>query len=205
MWSLLRGSLCLCALAAPALADEVPAPAVASSSAPTDDTTAAAPDRRSPEIATASALVTTAVGWGLLFHGAFGGGSSAEVMVCLPMILVGPSLGHLYAGEVKHGLISSGIRTGAFVVGGLGAIIFLTAHSFPGAFLVEQDQGRDNAALAVIGAGLVVVGGISIYDLWDAHLAVERHNKRAAQARASLVVAPLVSGGELGLALGGRF
>jgi len=180
-------------------------PDVAGPSAPAVSTAGAAVERRSPELATAGALLTTAAGWGLLFHGAFGGGGGAEVLAGLPMILVGPSVGHFYAGEVKHGLVTSGLRTGAFVVGGLGAIVFLAAHSFPGAVLVEQDQGRDAGALAVVAGGLVVVGGISLYDLWDAHHAVERHNERAVQARARFVVAPLVSGRELGLVLGGRF
>lgn len=179
-------------------------PAVASPSAPADDT-ANAPELRSPALATTGALLATAAGWGLLFHGAFGGGGGAEVLGALPLILVGPSVGHFYAGEVKHGLVTSGLRTGAFTLGGLGAIVFLTAHSFPGAFLVQQDQGRDGAALALVAGGLIAVGGISLYDLWDAHHAVERYNERAQRGRVSVVLAPLVSGRELGLALGGRF
>jgi hypothetical protein len=180
-------------------------PAVAGPSAPVVSTAGAALELRSPQVATAGALLTTAAGWGLLFHGAFGGGSGAEVLAGLPMIVVGPSFGHFYAGEVKHGLVTSGLRTGAFVVGGLGAIVFLAAHSFPGAVIVQQDHGRDSGALAMVAGGLVMVGGISLYDLWDAHHAVERHNERAARPRASVVVAPLVSGRELGLALGGWF
>jgi len=180
-------------------------PAVASPSALAVDTASAAPELRSPALATAGALLTTAAGWGLLFHGAFGGGGGIEVLAGLPMILAGPSFGHFYAGEVKHGLVTSGLRAGAFVVGGLGAIIFVTAHSFPGAFIVPQDEGRDSGALLMVAGGLIAVGGISLYDVWDAHHAVGRYNERAARARVTVVVAPLVSDRELGLALGGRF
>lgn len=237
----------MCALAAPALADDVPAPtpapsmpapasadpdrvaadaslaagsgapaepsstkardqpAVARPSVPAVDTGAAVPELRSPVVATAGALLTTGAGWGLLFHGAFGGGSGAEVLAGLPMILAGPSFGHFYAGEVSHGLVTSGIRTGAFTVGGLGAILFLASHSFPGALLLRQDDGRDGGALAMVAGGLVVVGGISIYDVWDAHRAVARYNERAVRGRASVAVVPLVTGRERGVAFGGRF
>lgn len=180
------------------------APVVANPSAPAVATASVASELRSPEFATAGALLITATGWGLLVHGAFSGGNGAEVLAGVPMILVGPSFGQFYAGEVKHGLVTSGLRTGALTVGGLGAIIFLTAHSFPGVFVVQEDRGRDSGALAIAAGGLVVVGGISLYDLWDAHRAVERYNDRAAR-RASLVVVPLVSGREIGLALGARF
>ena len=65
-------------------------------------------------------------------------------------LLVGPSVGHFYLGDVKRGLIGVGIRGG-----GIGAAVLLAIAIGPGDF----DRGL---AVAVIGSGVAILVG-SIY------------------------------------------
>ena len=119
-------------------------------------------------------------------------------------IWVGPSAGHMYAGEWGHAIGWSLFRA---VTSSLGGILVL------GASIHSSDcQGSacdtSTSALA-LGAGLVLAAGASVvYDLLDAPNAVERTNKRLAAT--DLALAPILplgagAGSMRGLAVVARF
>lgn len=120
----------------------------------------------------------------------------------LPTLLIGPSLGHLYAGETAHFWITGGARLGA-----LGLLYLLEAWG-PGIgplYAVGQ-PGHLGASFNAYPAGftldlLLVLGiiGSAIYDLVDAPFAAVRFNDRfppqpvPAQARWGPAAWPLAS------------
>lgn len=159
---------------------------------------ATSPPQRSPETATLLAVGGTAAGWGLLFAGA-GLNSSPAVFAGMAGIAVGPSLGHFYAGERNRGLATMGIRFAGEALMMLGAI-----GALAGAFCSDDCPKNDWAGPVLLG-GAIAVAGATIYDVADAHRAVER------QARARTLVvtpAPVVApSGAMapGLAVAGTF
>jgi hypothetical protein len=107
-------------------------------------------------------------------------------------VCVGPSAGHLWAGEYGTAALRSLIRTATFLGGGA-----LIIHGF------GEGDGADSALGALLGmATLVWV----ISDWADAAPAVERANRRSLLQSARLVpFAGLHGGPSTGLALVGRF
>jgi hypothetical protein len=120
-------------------------------------------------------------------------------------LLVGPSLGHFYAGEWGRGLFTAGARTA-----GIGLILL---GAFAGWGECERgasyddpchaegaEEAEDGRVVMGIGAGVFVAA--TVYDVVDAPFAARRFNER-------FTVAPtLVSGaaGDApGLAISGRF
>lgn len=184
-------------LSAPARAQPQP-PAVAASGA--------APDQRSPATALQLSLLGTGVGFGMMAAGArweLGGLSLAGFAVTL----VGPSVGHFYAGETGRGLAHTGLRAGAVTAIAAGALWgFLGCLDLYGEDTCELSPG----ATALVAGGVVVGAGSMIYSLYDAPRAARRHNARA--RRLVLVPAPMAGtvqssgfGAGFGLHLGGRF
>ena len=120
-------------------------------------------------------------------------------------ILLGPSLGHFYAGEIKHGLVTLGIR-GALVSGSL-ALYAAARNSAPG----RQDYSYDDDSAGILGllAFTLAIGafGVGIYDFIDAPRAANRTNARVLIT--SVAVAPMIirrdRESQLGLLVSARF
>ena len=94
----------------------------------------------------------------------------------------GPSAGHFYAGEWRHGLLFTGLRIATFVAG-----VALTG-TYPGA-----TAGPGDIALASLGSvcGATAVG-LTIYDIWDSARAARRYNARARARAAAGISASVV-------------
>jgi hypothetical protein len=113
---------------------------------------------------------------------------------------VGPSVGHFYAGEVKHGTLTALGRLGLM----LGAGMCVLGGLFMGGISYLANGDEDTATRWLV-AGMVIAGfpalaalGLALADLLDAPGAVRRRmrrrvrEQRARRGLASLQVVPLV-------------
>ena len=109
-------------------------------------------------------------------------------------MFVGPSAGHIYAGENGHAV-------GMTLLRGAGAATFLyglMTDTIVADGPKEYSQHASARPLMVLGAA-VFLGG-TLYDMFDAHRAVRRAN-----AENGVVVAPMISARSAGVAVAGSF
>ncbi len=154
---------------------------------------------KSPPLAGGLAVVTTVVGWGLVAAGV-ADDSAGAVLVGVPLAAIGPSVGHVYAGEYRHALITTSLR-----VAGL-ALAYYGVASSTSCFgdSCPDGAGKNNAGLSLLGVG--IAAGVGLYDWIDAPSAARRANRRADAAWRSVFVSPTVGAqGRVGLSLSGAF
>ena len=154
---------------------------------------------KSPPLAGGLAVVTTVVGWGLVAAGV-ADDSAGAVLVGVPLAAIGPSVGHVYAGEYRHALITTSLRVAGLAQAyyGVAASTVCFGDSCP------DGAGHRNARLSVLGVG--IAAGVGLYDWIDAPSAARRANRRADAAWRSVFVSPTVGAqGRVGLSLSGTF
>jgi hypothetical protein len=164
----------------------LPLPAVAraqpGATAPVDQE-----DDKSPSAALALSLAGTAGGYGALIA-AGNTGSDGLAIAGLAGIVVGPSLGQIYAGEGGRAAWHSLLRVGAGGVMVYGAMLTMVD-----CWDEEDSGGCDGSAGPILMIGGAVVGiGSTIYSIVDSERAAERHNAEVRHRRLVLVPAPLV-------------
>jgi hypothetical protein len=111
-----------------------------------------------------------------------------SALVELPTLFIGPSLGHLYAGEETHFWITGGARLAAFgllilleVWGpGIGPLYAVTQPGHLGESFSAYPVAYTVDLLLVLG-----IIGSAIYDLIDAPYAASRYNARIEAAAAA--------------------
>lgn len=138
-------------------------------------------DDRSPALALGLSLAGTAAGYATLVAA---GKTDSEglALVGLAGIVVGPSLGQIYAGEEGRAAGHSLVRVGAGGLMAAGAIMTVVDC------LGEEQTDCDGSAGPWLMIGGAVVGiGSSIYSIVDSARAAERHN---AGRRRRFVLAP---------------
>ncbi|HEU5057468.1 MAG TPA: hypothetical protein VFU21_13120 [Kofleriaceae bacterium] len=162
------------ARAQPGLTDPTPAP----SPSPDDG------GDRSPGVALGLSLAGTAAGYGALLA-AVQADSEALGWVAFGGMIVGPSLGHFYSGEVGRGLGHSGIRLGA-----AGIIVIGGAIAFSDCFFTEEEQCDGSAGPLIMLGGAVLGVGSTVYSIVDAPRAASRAN--ASRPRLVITPAPVV-------------
>ena len=144
--------------------------------------------------ATLAAVATTVGGLGLTIAGAKYG-SSGLGLLGLGGLMIGPSMGHFYAGEWGHALGMSALRTvaaGVFLVGVVAAVTEEDSDLGP--------QPHSNAGTLLVLGGLTYVAA-TLYDLYDA-----RHAARRENTARSVALMPTVGPHDgMGVALAGRF
>ncbi|GEM_PF-5155308 len=111
---------------------------------------------------------------------AFDEESEGLLLLGAGLTLIGPSAGHIYAGEGTHAVKASLLRAGGVVVFSLGAVANANATSDCYDAYYCEDNNSDGEAAMWIG-GLIVVGS-TLYDLYDAGRAVNRYNDRKRKA-----------------------
>jgi len=161
---------------------------------PVDDTSTA-----DPTIALGLALAGTAAGATALYAGS--AADSATIgLTGIGLLVIGPSLGHFYAGEPGRAVRHAAVRAGAVAVMGAGLLV---AWSSPCAFGPENDdhcpRARDGIGVGVMAAGALLGAGSVVYSVIDAPRAAHRTST-------ILAPAPLVAPGgstTVGLALTG--
>jgi len=182
----LAGALLL--LARPALAQEDDPPA---------------PKRA--DIALGLSLAGTAAGLAALFAASTDGPADKTPIVVagIGLLVVGPSLGHFYAGEPDRALRHVAVRAGALAVMGAGLLV---AWSSPCAFGPENDDDcpntRDQVGVGIFAAGAVLGAGSIAYSIFDAPRAADRANDASLMIAPAPIIGPSRSTG-LGLAISG--
>lgn len=82
-------------------------------------------------------------------------------------LVVSPAFGQFYVGNIGKGLITSGLRVGGVALLGVGVIAgFSTLRT------ISDTSSRDAIVLASTLSGLAILGGTSIFDLYDAYRTV---------------------------------
>lgn len=167
------------------------------------------PPELSTGLATGLAIGTTFVGYAAILGGAY---SDNAAFVPLffggqAIAALGPSVGHLYAGEVRHAVAFTGIRAGALLVADLGVAIALGCAI--GDAIDDRSGDCGGSATLLMFGGLGVAGVFGLYDWLDAAPAVRRANQRARERAglAALSIIPTVDRrrGSTGLSLVGAF
>jgi hypothetical protein len=166
---------------------------------------------KSETAATALAFGTTAAGY-VLAAAIANSDHETGAEAAMALMVIGPSAGHLYAGESGHALGMSALRAGGLVTFALGLLAVVATDNVeygncPGGCGNVSDERNDHS----FGAGMMIVGGTAFvvgtaYDLYDAHRAVRRANDKlvgAMQFTPTMIRVP--NGMAPGMALTGRF
>lgn len=191
-------------LAAPSMQAPAAAPSTLATLAPPAQAISPArdtSDQKAPETAFVLSALSTAAGVGLIFVG--GNANSGELaLLGLATVAVGPSFGHIYAGETGHALAHSAVR-----VGSMGAMLAGVLWDFADCFsLYGASCDRSAGPVILFTSGVVVGASSAIYSIFDASRAAQRHNARA--QRFALAAAPLAGpdhSSGFGLHLSGKF
>jgi hypothetical protein len=169
------------------------------------------PEAKSEGVATALSIGAITAGFAMIGSGAQNGRDGMITAGLLTMV-IGPSAGHIYAGETGHAVKMSLLRGGGFVAFMIGAIkattVYAGSPAEPGCIdcpTRSSHNDRDNAGLLMWGGGITFVAA-TVYDIIDASRAARRHNAKSTRM---LMVAPSYaqtsSGPAPGVALSGRF
>lgn len=162
---------------------------------------------KSPGTALLISLGVTAGGYGLVAladaHHSSSGGSNPLATVGAIAALVGPSLGHTYAGRTWNtGLGVRLVGAGSAV---LGAVMVVSDSCFLADGPCQSNGNADLGGVLLVGGGLLYIGG-TIYEIATAYSAAEDYN-HAHHLDAKLTFAPVrtTTGTAPGLAFVGRF
>jgi len=156
------------------------------------------PAAKDETAATALALGATALGYILVFTGIRDENPTAGWSGIL-LTVIGPSAGHVYAGENAHAGELSLIRAG-----GLMTMVLGFASTDSGKCVEGGCSSSSSGSPVLIALGAGVFLGATIYDLYDAHRAAARTNAREWLVTPTMMQA---TGGGVApaLALAGRF
>lgn len=153
---------------------------------------------KDPAFATLAAVGTTVVAFGVAAYAV--DHNSELILPSVVLLMAAPSAGHFYADEDRHAVMTTLIRSTAALafVGGLSK---LSSEDTSVACLSGERCDNDHhMAKAVASAGLVALVAATAYDLWDAHRAAERTNRKRNWA-----LNPTLAPGGAGFVIGGRF
>jgi hypothetical protein len=151
---------------------------------------------KSPSTALALSLGTTVVGYGLAY---FGNGTNSPAVSTTGSVLafIGPTTGHIYAGQtwnpgLKYRLIGLGVTAVGFVV------LIGACPPFGG----QCNEGLAMVGVAGAVGGAVTYAGATIYEIATAPSAATDYNRKRAGA---ITLAPMIGRQQGGLAVMGRF
>jgi hypothetical protein len=157
---------------------------------------------KSPWVATGWAFGVTAAGLAIggVADGVDTDASSPITLVAFAAsylaVTAGPSAGHWYAGERSHAIRWSAIRFGGLAAAGGGIYLAFDAY---------QDDRALVPGVLLAGAGTAAFAVGLYWDLFDAHRAANRANRRAGLgATATVTIVPLGSSGA-GMVFSGSF
>jgi hypothetical protein len=154
---------------------------------------------------TAQLLSIGATGLGLLGFFAGADDSNDELAIAgLGLTLIGPSAGHIYAGENGHAVKMTLLRTAGLLTFVWGAVKQTSSYDCID-YCYEDDSDNEGETAMYVGGAVFVLG--TLYDLYDSGRAARRFNEKAAR---QLTVGPTMmsaarGGGTPGVALSGSF
>lgn len=157
---------------------------------------------KSPGLALALSLLGTGAGVAALFAASEVEDGELVGTLGVAALVVGPSLGHFYAGEPDRGVRHAALRLGAVATMGAGLALFFSS---PCAFGSENEcpETREDLGLTIFVAGALLGAGSAVYSIIDAPFAARRAN-RALIVTPAPIVGPARSTG-LGLTLATPF
>ena len=143
------------------------------------------PEQKSPVLALGLSLLGTGAGVAALFAASHVDDGEIVGALGVAALVVGPSLGHIYADEPGRAVRHAGVRLGALAIMGAGLAMVLSS---PCAFGSENEcpETREDAGVGIFFAGALLGAGSAVYSIIDAPLAASRTNRAAS----SLVLAP---------------
>jgi len=161
---------------------------------------------KSEGTATMLSLGTTAAGFALIAaagnQGERGGGEMATIG--LLSLIIGPSAGHIYAGETSHAVGMSLLRGGAFVAFVVGVIKATTVTSADCVEVCSSRDSGDNGATLMWVGGLTFVAA-TVYDIIDAPRAARRRNAKERQFMMQPIYVGTATGPAPGIGFAGKF
>jgi hypothetical protein len=119
-------------------------------------------------------------------------------------LLAGPSVGHFYADENHHAWITSLVRTGAGLLGG----ILVGSSTIGTADCADSGRACEDKTGLWFGYGFWLAGSaLAVFDIVDAPYAAQRTNARHGLTNLGVVPVVVKSGDSTshGLALAGQF
>jgi hypothetical protein len=147
----------------------------------------------------------TAAGFALIAGGA-NHDSAGTATLGLLTLIVGPSFGHIYAGETSHAVGMSLLRGGAFIAFVAGFAKTLSADEGAPCFdctTSYHDDKRDGERLMWIG-GVTFVAA-TVYDIMDASRAARRTNEKSRRVMMMPTVVNMPSGPVPAVGFSGKF
>ncbi len=161
---------------------------------------------KSESTATLLALGTTAAGFAAMYAAAdskIDGLGQAGALLAL----IGPSAGHIYAGENGHAVKMSLLRGAGVTVMMVGLLSMFSAGKPCGDCVPTNHDDNTTTGEKMMIAGGLTFAIATAYDLFDAHRAARRANERAQPKMWTLVPSALAASGTIApaLTLSGRF
>jgi len=129
---------------------------------------------------TAQALAVGVTGLGLVaILGGADDNNEELALAGLGMMLIGPSAGHIYAGENGHALKMTLLRTGGFLTFLWGAVKQTSSYDCID-YCYEDTSDNEGETAMYLGGAVFVLG--TLYDIYDSGRAARRYNTKAARA-----------------------
>ena len=91
--------------------------------------------------------------------------------------MVGPSVGHFYAGNIGHGLLTSGLRSVVLAGGTVAALAICWDYC---------DDSEETAAIAILVGSAALTLGSAVYDIATAPGAARKYNEKKRLSRFSI-------------------
>lgn len=149
------------------------------------------PQLRSPATAAGLAIATTVAAAGsgiaLLSAGESGVLGGVGLSLLLAGVVVGPSVGHLYAGDLVHSAITIGLRT----LTALGALVG-AAGALDAGLDEDPNTSAEGWEVALLACGTATLA-LGLYNLIDAPFAARRQNERRARTARRVALAPFIA------------
>jgi hypothetical protein len=157
---------------------------------------------KSESSATWLSIGATAAGIGGLYLAARDENGNLAI-ASVALTLIGPSVGHIYAGETGHAVKMSLLRAAGLLTLGYGAY---QADTYSNSGCIDYcSNGQSDGKTTMLVGGAILLGA-TLYDFYDAGRAARRTNEKAARA---LTVAPTMmstyQGASPGVAISGAF
>ena len=102
-------------------------------------------------------------------------------------LVIGPSLGHFYAGRPGRAFAGIGVR----ILGGAGLAV--------GSLASIAESGATNGSTAIAAIGAIVGGAAILFDIIRAPHSAQVHNDRVREGRFGFGITPSLGAGGLGL------
>jgi hypothetical protein len=157
---------------------------------------------KSPSKALSLSLVSTGVpliiGLGLAVADAPAPADTYSAILILGGVVVGPSVGHFYAGNTGHGVLTIGLRSVGLAGGTLGLYLWAIAE-------VENVESVGALGIIIFVPSAALMLGSAVYDIATASGAARKYNEKKRLSRFSIGPTYIAAESTPGIAVKYRF